>query len=66
MKIAFFTETYLPNIDGVFTSLLSAKSEFEKKGHKLVILTAGDRRRSEKQKDTTVYYFKSLPTISFI
>ncbi len=32
MKIAFFTDTYLPNMDGVVTSILNLKMYFEKKG----------------------------------
>ena len=37
MKIAVFTDTYLPTVDGVVTSLLSTKWELERQGHEVVV-----------------------------
>ena len=37
MKIAVFTDTYLPTVDGVVTSLLSTKRELERLGHEVVV-----------------------------
>ena len=37
MKIAFFTETYLPHLNGVSISLVFAKKELEKKGHEVYV-----------------------------
>lgn len=37
MKIAVFTDTYLPTVDGVVTSLLSTKHELERLGHEVVV-----------------------------
>ena len=64
--MAFFTETYLPNIDGVVTSIVRTKNELERRGCNLVILTAGERRRTARpdgngKNGTPVHYFKSLP-----
>lgn len=37
MKIAFFTETYLPHLNGVSVSLVFAKKELERKGHEVYV-----------------------------
>jgi len=37
MRIAVFTDTYLPTMDGVVTSLLSTKRELERLGHEVVV-----------------------------
>ena len=37
MKIAFFTETYLPHLNGVSISLVFPKKELEKKGHEVYV-----------------------------
>ena len=58
MRIAFFTDTYLPNKDGVVVSLLNLKKELEKK-HKVYIFTPspdGVERYEE-----GIFYFKSAP-----
>ena len=41
MKIAFFTETYKPTINGVVQSILVLKKGLMKKGHKVYIFTYG-------------------------
>lgn len=37
MRIAVFTDTYLPTVDGVVTSLLTTKHELERQGHEVVV-----------------------------
>src|SRR3970282_1653422 len=37
MRIAVFTDSYLPTVDGVVTSLLSTKRELERLGHEVVV-----------------------------
>ncbi|MEC9492531.1 glycosyltransferase family 4 protein [Flexistipes sp.] len=39
MKIAFFTDTYYPQVNGVVTSIGILKSQLERLGHKVVIIT---------------------------
>jgi len=49
MKIAFFTDTYLPNRDGVVTAMLNFRRELENKGHEglrfLPRKQAGEKRQ---------------------
>lgn len=61
MKIAFFTETYLPNIDGVVTAILQFRKELERRGHKVFIFAAGDLKTMRKNKDRDVHYYLAVP-----
>ncbi len=57
MNIAFFTDSYLPNKDGVVVSLLNLKKYLEKRGHKLYVFTPSPTGKEYEEDD--VYYFKS-------
>ncbi len=54
MDIAWFTDTWLPNRDGVVTSLLSFMGEMEKRGHNIYIFAPGEG------KEERTYYYKSF------
>lgn len=55
MRVAMFTETYLPNRDGVVTSIVSSKESLEARGHRVAVFAPGEERRSEGD----VHYFKA-------
>ena len=59
MRIAYFTDTYLPNNDGVVTCLLNFRKGLEKRGHEVFILTPGTKKQKQENKDKHVYYFTS-------
>lgn len=59
MRIAFFTDTYLPQRDGVVTAMLNLRNELEKEGHEVFIFTPGTKKQKEENKDKKVYYFSS-------
>ncbi len=42
LKIAFYTDSYLPSIDGVVAAILSARKELERRGHEVYIFAAGN------------------------
>ena len=42
MKIAVFTDTYLPTVDGVVTSLLATRRQLEALGHEVLVLGDGN------------------------
>ena len=56
LKIAMFTDTYLPTKDGVVTSILTSKEQLEKKGHEVIIF-APEPATGEKEEG--VQYYKS-------
>ena len=46
MRIALFTETYLPHVNGIVTHVKSLKDGLERLGHEVLIVTAdADARR---------------------
>ncbi|MGC8571730.1 MAG: glycosyltransferase [Candidatus Micrarchaeia archaeon] len=47
LKIAFFTDSFLPATDGVVTSILSFKEELEKRGHEVYIFASGNSATKE-------------------
>ncbi|NOZ82137.1 MAG: glycosyltransferase [Candidatus Micrarchaeota archaeon] len=48
MKIAFFTDTYDPQVNGVVTSIKIFRKELEKLGHKVYIICPDGRGKKEK------------------
>ncbi|MFH0817276.1 MAG: glycosyltransferase [Candidatus Micrarchaeota archaeon] len=61
MKIAFFTDTYIPNRDGVVTSMLTTREYLEKNGHTVYIFTSGSRKAKQENKDPNAFYYTSIP-----
>jgi len=59
MRIAYFTDTYVPNNDGVVTCLLNFRKGLEKRGHEVFIFTPGTKKQKKENKDDHVYYFTS-------
>ncbi|HEV8290098.1 MAG TPA: glycosyltransferase [Candidatus Norongarragalinales archaeon] len=60
LRIGFFTDTWLPNVDGVVFSLLNYRRELEKGGHKVFIYTAGDAKTKGAEKNPSVHYYKGI------
>jgi len=59
MKIAWFTDTWLPTKDGVVTSILSFKGEIERRGHEIYLFVPGER--DEDDFENRIFYYKSKP-----
>lgn len=59
MKILITTDLYKPQINGVVTSIVNLRSELEKDGHEVRILTISQHLSS--YEEDGVYYIKSLP-----
>jgi len=55
MKIALFTETYLPVINGVVTHVKSLKEGLEALGHKVLIVTADSTVKKHETEDNVMY-----------
>lgn len=63
LQISFYTDTYLPAIDGVATSIHDFKRELELRGHIVKLLTSGNsktKRYLKKSKNTLV-----TPSVKF-
>jgi len=57
MEIAWFSDTWLPTIDGVVRSMLMFKKELEKKGNNIYIFVPG----KENSNNDKIFYYKSKP-----
>jgi len=55
MKVALFTDSYLPTVDGVVTSVLTTRRQLEANGHEVYVFAPQDPRRREPQDPRTVY-----------
>jgi 1,2-diacylglycerol 3-alpha-glucosyltransferase len=60
MKIAMFTDSYHPAVDGVVTTIDQYKKMLEKRGHEVFIFAPGDRKLVETQPYPNVNYLKSV------
>jgi len=65
MKIAFFTETWHPNVDGVVVALTNLKQRLEENGHKIVVFAAGETKSEKKRKNDSTYIFPSIEFIPY-
>ena len=55
MKIAIFTETYLPDINGVVTHIKMLKEGLESLGHEVLIVTADAKSRKHYTKEQVLH-----------
>ena len=60
MNIGFFTDTYLPNVDGVVTTLVNYRDEMQRRGERVFVFTSGDRKTREANRDPRVFVFPSI------
>lgn len=56
MKIAFFTDTYPPYINGVATHIAMLKKIFEEMGHEVLIVTVGSEKLEEIKIENNIVY----------
>ncbi|MFH0922708.1 MAG: glycosyltransferase [Candidatus Micrarchaeota archaeon] len=61
MKIAFFSDTWLPNKDGVVTTMINYRRELEAEGHSVFIFASADSKTIKQNADERVFLFRSLP-----
>ncbi len=55
MKIALFTDSYLPAVDGVVTSVLTTRRQLEADGHEVVVFAPEDPSRRVKRDANTIF-----------
>src|SRR2546430_3134968 len=55
IRIALFTDSYLPPVDGVVTSVLTTRRQLEAHGHEVVVFAPEDPHRRGKREPGTIY-----------
>lgn len=61
MRLAFFSDSWVPNIDGVVTALVNYRSELEKRGHEVYVFTTGSRQNIDDNDDPYVHHYRAVP-----
>jgi 1,2-diacylglycerol 3-alpha-glucosyltransferase len=60
IKVAFYTDTYLPAVDGVVTSMLNFKNELERRGHEVYIFASGDAASKKIYSNNHVFIIQGM------
>lgn len=61
LKIAFYTDSYLPSRDGVVTSIINTRKELERRGHEVYIFASGGRQTAAlAKKDKRLFVIKGM------
>ncbi|MDE1851134.1 MAG: glycosyltransferase [Candidatus Micrarchaeota archaeon] len=60
MNIAFFTDSYLPAMDGVVTSTLTFRKELEKRGHNVYIFASSERRAKRRYGNKKTFLYSGI------
>src|SRR2546428_12483704 len=55
VRIALFTDSYLPTVDGVVTSVLTTRPQLEARGHQVVVFAPEDPHRRGKRLPGGIY-----------
>ena len=63
MNIGLFTDSYLPEISGLATSISTLKTELKKRGHNVYIFTTSNPVAGKKMRG--VFRLPSMPFIFF-
>ncbi len=59
MRIAFFTDTYLPDVNGISYSIHLLREALEKKGHEVYVFAPSSRTVKMQNTDSRIIYFSS-------
>jgi len=59
MRIAYYSDTYLPNVDGVVTSVVNSREQLQKRGHRVFVFASGSRADAAANADPDVFYYRS-------
>ncbi len=56
MKIGFFTDTYLPNVDGVVRAIVNFRGELERRGNEVCVFASGSEEDGRANTDKRVFF----------
>ncbi len=61
MNVGFFTDSFLPNIDGVVSALLNYRAELVARGDKVYVFSSGTSKDKAANTDKSVFYYTAVP-----
>ncbi|MCL4366315.1 glycosyltransferase, partial [Patescibacteria group bacterium] len=68
MRVAYFTDTFLPQINGIATALANQATELGRRGHNVLIFTPkldGIEREKFKAKNVQVIHLPTVPALLY-
>jgi len=65
VNIAFFSDDFYPNVDGVVKCTDELMTVLVKKGHECALFTWGEKNKTEKRNGYTVHYYKASSIKSY-
>lgn len=65
MKIAIFTDSFYPQVNGVVTSILNSSGLLAENGHRIMIFTVKSNKKPKLHNNIVVKYFPSIPLITY-
>jgi len=60
MKLGYFTDSYLPNVDGVVRSIIDIRGELERRGHEVTVFAPGSKSEISGEMDSGVLRYRSV------
>ncbi len=60
LNIAFYTDSYLPAVDGVVTSILNFRSELERRGHTVYVFASGDSDSKKRYSNRHTFIYEGM------
>lgn len=60
MRIAYYSDTYLPTMDGVVKSMVEFRKQLETYDHEVYIFAPGSRETIQSNKDSKVFLYNSI------
>lgn len=61
MRVALFTDTWLPTVDGCVTSIVGQRAELEARGHEVTVFAPGTREVRKSSRDPRVVFYAAVP-----
>ncbi len=60
LNLAFYTDAYLPGMDGVVSSIITFKDELERRGHSVYIFASADPKNKRKYEASDVFLYPGM------
>ncbi len=60
LNIAFYTDSYLPAVDGVVTSVLNFRKELERRGHNVYLFASGDAASKKRYSNKKTFIYQGV------
>ncbi len=60
LNIAFYSDAYLPSVDGVVSSILTFREELERRGHSVYVFSSANSRNKKRYESKRVFLYPGM------